>query len=165
MTVVVADTSPLNYLILIGQIEMPRRLYGKIVAPAEVLAELADAGTPLEVREWAQSRPEWLEIRVVQGNQHDPALERIDPGERAAILLAQEETDVLLLIDDGAGRAEANRRHIRNTGTLGVLRAAAIQQLLDLPSALAQLAATNFRVSQSLLDDLLAEDSARKRHA
>lgn len=71
---------------------------------------------------------------------------------------------MLLLIDDGAGRAEANRRHIRNTGTLGVLRAAAIQQLLDLPSALAQLATTNFRVSQSLLDDLLAEDSERRRH-
>ena len=138
-------------------------MYGKIILSTEVLTELVDVGTPRKVREWAQSRPEWLEIRVIQGSQPDPALERIDPGERAAILLAQGETDVLLLIDDGAGRAEANRRSIPNTDTLGVLRAAAIQQLLDLPSALAQLAATNFRVCQSLLDDLLAEDSERKR--
>ena len=78
MTVVVADTSPLNYLILIGQIGTLRHLYGKIILPSEVLAELVDAETPPEVRAWAQSRPEWLEIRVVQGNQHDPALERID---------------------------------------------------------------------------------------
>ena len=163
MTVVVADTSPLNYLILIGQIEMLRRLYGKIVVPSEVLAELSDAGTPPEVREWTQSRPDWLEMRVVQGGRHDPALERIDPGERAAILLAQGETEVLLLIVDGAGRAEANRRRIPNTGTLGIIRAAAMQKLLDLPSALARLAATNFRMSQSLLDDLLAEDRERKR--
>ena len=47
MTVVVADTSPLNYLIL-GQIGMLRRLYGKIAVPSEVLAELVDSRTPRE---------------------------------------------------------------------------------------------------------------------
>jgi predicted nucleic acid-binding protein len=44
MTVVVADTSPLNYLVLIGQIEILRRLYGTVLVPPEVLAELADSG-------------------------------------------------------------------------------------------------------------------------
>jgi predicted nucleic acid-binding protein len=91
-------------------------------------------------------------------------LQQIDPGERAAILLAQEEPDVLLLIDDAVGRAEASRREIPNTGTLGVLRAAALRQLLDLPTALIRLAATNFRVSQSLIQELLDEDSERKGH-
>lgn len=90
--------------------------------------------------------------------------QQLDPGERAAILLAQQEPDVLLLIDDSAGRAEANRRDIPNTGTLGVLRAAAMRRFLDLPPALTRLAATNFRVSRSLIEDLLAEDSERKRH-
>ena len=45
-----------------------------------------------------------------------------------------------------------------------MLRAAAIRELLDLPIALNRLAATNFRVSQSLLADLLAEDFERNRH-
>ena len=71
---------------------------------------------------------------------------------------------MLLLIDDAAGRIEANRRGIPSTGTLGVLRAAAIRQLLDFPAALKRLAETNFRISQSLLSDLLAEDSERKPH-
>jgi hypothetical protein len=35
---------------------------------------------------------------------------------------------------------------------------------LDLPAALKSLASTNFRGSQSLVADLLAEDSERKRH-
>jgi predicted nucleic acid-binding protein len=96
--------------------------------------------------------------------QDDAALRQLDPGERAAILLAQQERDVLLLIDDAAGRTEAARRGIPSTGTLGVLRAAATRQLLDLPTALKRLAATNFRVSQSLIADLLAEDFERKRH-
>lgn len=34
MTVVVADTSPINYLILIDQIEVLSRLYGQVVIPA-----------------------------------------------------------------------------------------------------------------------------------
>ncbi len=151
MTVVVADTSPLNYLVLIGEIGILRRLYGRVLVPPEVLAELSANGAPSAVLEWVQSQLEWLEIRGVHGNQDDPALRHIDPGERAAILLAQQEPDVLLLMDDAAGRAEATRREIPNTGTLGVLRAAALRNLLDLPAALTRLAATNFRVSRSLL--------------
>jgi predicted nucleic acid-binding protein len=37
MTVVVADTSPLNYLILIEAIDLLPRLYKSIIIPAEVL--------------------------------------------------------------------------------------------------------------------------------
>jgi predicted nucleic acid-binding protein len=95
--------------------------------------------------------------------QDDPTLGHFDPGERAAILLAREEGDVLLLIDDAAGRSEAKRYGIPSTGTLGILRAAAVRQLLHLPTALKRLATTNFRVSQNLLDELLEEDSERKR--
>ena len=49
MTVVVADTSPLNYLALIDLIDVLPRLYGTVVIPQEVLSELttrmAPAGT------------------------------------------------------------------------------------------------------------------------
>jgi predicted nucleic acid-binding protein len=163
MTVVVADTSPLNYLVLIGEIETLPALYGRVLIPPEVLAELTDPGVPIEVLDWIRSRPEWLEVRVVREDRNDTTLQHIGPGERAAILLAQEEPDVLLLMDDAAGRAEANRREIPNTGTLGVLRAAALRQLLDLPAVLTRLAATNFRVSASIIEELLAEDAERRR--
>src|SRR5712691_1618740 len=104
MTVVVADTSPLNYLVLIGQIEILPALYSSVLVPPEVLAELADGSAPPQVLDWIRSQPEWLEVRAVREDQNDPTLQQIDPGERAAILLAQEELDVLLLIDDAAGR-------------------------------------------------------------
>jgi predicted nucleic acid-binding protein len=164
MTVVVADTSPINYLLLIGQIAVLESLYGQVVIPPEVLAELTDGDAPPEVLRWIDSPPEWLHVRPARTIQPEPVMRHIDLGERAAILLALEEPDVLLLLDDAAGRAEADRRGIPNTGTLGVLRAAAIRQLLDLPTALKRLAETNFRVSQILLMDLLAEDLERKRH-
>ena len=37
--IVVADTSPLNYLVLVEQHDVLRRLYGRIVAPRGVVAE------------------------------------------------------------------------------------------------------------------------------
>jgi predicted nucleic acid-binding protein len=55
----------------------------------------------------------------------------------------------LLLIDEVAGRIEASRRGIRTTGTLGVLRAAALREFVDLPIALTRLLETNFRVWNS----------------
>jgi predicted nucleic acid-binding protein len=161
MTIVIADTSPINYLVLIAEIGILPRLYHRIVIPEDVFIELMDEGAPPEVREWTTRYPGWLEIRRVPGR--DPSLMDLDAGEGSAIALAELETEVLLLIGDSAGRQEASRRGIPNTGTLGVLRAAAIEHLVDLPSALDNLLATNFRVSRTLVADLLAEDADRKR--
>jgi len=58
---VIADTSPVNYLILIGHIELLPRLFERIVVPSSVQAELANLGGPLEVRNWIASPPTWLE--------------------------------------------------------------------------------------------------------
>lgn len=144
MTIVIADTSPINYLILIGEIGVLPRLYGRVVIPDAVFAELIDIGAPAAVREWTMQPPDWLEVRIAPSP--SASLLDLDFGEASAISLAEFETEVLLLIDESAGRREASRRGIQNIGTLGILRAAAILHLLDLPSALDRLAATNFRV-------------------
>ena len=48
MTVVVADSSPLNYLTLIGSVDLLRQLYGRIPVPREVADELTHPGAPPE---------------------------------------------------------------------------------------------------------------------
>jgi predicted nucleic acid-binding protein len=161
MTVVIADSSPLNYLTLIGVVDVLHRLYGRVVVPKEVVAELIEPAAPREVRRWASNVPDWIDVRTVVVATDD--MQHLDPGERAAIALAQSERDALLLIDETAGRMEASRRGIRNTGTLGVLRAAAIRDYVDLPTALAGILETNFRVSMELVTALLAEDAERRR--
>lgn len=162
MTVVVADTSPLNYLVLIGEVELLARLYSQILIPDLVAAELRDPEAPLVVREWAAQPPSWVEIRRAPDSSE--RFERLDDGERAAILLAEvQPVPVLLLIDDADGRAEAERRGIRATGTLGVLRAGALREIVDLTTALTRLTATSFRCPAVLIDQLLAEDRQRKR--
>jgi predicted nucleic acid-binding protein len=80
---------------------------------------------------------------------------RLDAGEVAAIALAANHPDALLLMDEAAGRAEAARRGIHVTGTLGILRDAASAGLVDLSSAFAKLKATSFRAPAGLIDAIL----------
>lgn len=56
MKVVIADTSPLNYLILVDAVEIPPRLYGRVTIPDIVLRELTDEGAPEEVAGCTSSR-------------------------------------------------------------------------------------------------------------
>jgi predicted nucleic acid-binding protein len=82
--IVVADTSPLNYLVLIGHVDVLHRLYGRVVMPAGVAAELRERRSPEAVRTWASALPDWLEVRSVQV----PA-DAVDSGEAEAIVLAE----------------------------------------------------------------------------
>jgi len=90
-------------------------------------------------------------------------LEVLGAGERDALVLAEELHADLVLVDEDKGRQIARALGLRVTGTLGVLAIAAEQGLIDLPSALTQLQATDFYVTQGLIDALLAQDAARKR--
>src|SRR5215471_11415476 len=104
MTIVVADTSPLNYLVLISEIDLLPTLYGNIVIPEEVFGELIHPDAPFAVREWARQRPAWLDVRRKPLDGKSLLLEDLDAGECAAIQLAHSEERALLLMDDAGGR-------------------------------------------------------------
>ena len=55
--VVVADTSPINYLILIGKIDLLSQLYKHILVPPAVLAELKHSFAPKPVHDWTVNAP------------------------------------------------------------------------------------------------------------
>lgn len=104
--IVVADTSPLRYLILIEHIHVLPALYGRVVVPPAVVTELDQEHTPSLVRLWLSARPEWLQI---QAPRQDLSSLRdvLGPGEREAIALAEELSADAVLIDDRDGRREA----------------------------------------------------------
>jgi len=72
MTVVIADTSPINYPILIGEAEILARLYHRIVMPEEVFAELIDDGAPPEVRQWTKHGGSHLQFEELPRSSHAP---------------------------------------------------------------------------------------------
>ena len=150
--IVVADSGPLHYLILLEHIELLRRFYGQVLVPEPVARELSAAGAPDIVREWIAKPPTWVDVRPVTPEALSMITDDLDLGERAAIALAETMHADLLLIDEAAGRAEARRRHLRVTGTLGVLRSGAEQGLVNVPDLLERLKATSFYLDESLLN-------------
>ena len=60
--IVVADTSLLNYLVLLGHIEILAKIYAEVVVPQAVLDELQDSDAPAEVRAWFSAPPRWLQV-------------------------------------------------------------------------------------------------------
>lgn len=149
--IVVADTSPILYLVLIEHVELLEVLYGDVLIPESVATELRATKSPSEVRAWISSPPSWAKVTSVPQDRLTTVTADLDPGERAAIALAEMVAADLLLIDDARGRAEALRRRLGVTGTLGVLRAAAEQRRIDVVSVLARLRATNFYVEDELI--------------
>ena len=129
--IVVADSSPLHYLILIEQVELLRQYFSEVLIPKEVIAELNAPATPLVVSQWLAKAPPWLTAVSVSAEEIGRVSASLDPGERAAIALAETARADLLLIDDRAGREEARRRGLRFTGLLGILRRAADHGLID----------------------------------
>ena len=148
--IIVGDTGPLNYLLLIGQVDVLRSLFSRVVIPRAVAAELASARAPEVVRRWVGNPPAWLDIHP------DPAdggaLSTLDSGERSAIALAVLIKVPHILMDDMDGRIEAERRNLKVTGTLGILVEAHHRELLDFDTALARLSATSFYLSPRLVD-------------
>ncbi len=149
--IVVADSGPLHYLILLDHAELLRRFYGRVAVPEAVAAELVSLGAPDAVRAWVGHPPSWVEILPVASEALATVTDALDPGERSAIALAEMLHADLLLIDEAAGRAEAKRRHMRVTGTLGVLRAGAELGLVDVPDLVLRLQTTSFYVDEALL--------------
>lgn len=154
--IVVADTSPLNYLIQIDCIDLLPSIYGRIILPVGVAEELSHPKAPDKVRAWLAACPEWLEKRSAAGSP-DPQLEYLGKGEKEAIQISAEINADLLLIDEKAGRLEARRRGLRTTGTLGVLLGAAELGLIDAETAFRKLVAeTSFRASSGLEGEFLS---------
>jgi predicted nucleic acid-binding protein len=147
--IVVADTSPLNYLIRLGHPDILGQIYGRVLVPRAVLIEMQHPQALVEMRAWVVAPPTWLGPH--QAETIDASLPAaLGAGEREAISLALEKKADVLLIDERAGRHEAQMRHLEVAGTLAVLLQASLRRCLDLHEAIRQLRHYGFRVSQGV---------------
>jgi predicted nucleic acid-binding protein len=160
---VVADTSPINYLVLLAQTPLLPALYTRVCLPPAVVTELRDPEAPTAVRAWVAALPAWCAVQRPAFVTGSETLAHLGAGEREAIALAQELRADVLLIDEEDVRRAALSRALTVTGTLGVLERAAERGMIDLPSTLARLLTTSFRVREELIHAMLARDAARKR--
>jgi predicted nucleic acid-binding protein len=155
---VVADSSPLNALVRVQQVNILPVLFTSVTIPPEVQAELSDPRAPDIVRQFIALPPAWLHVRSPVRVERIPPLDR---GEEAAINLAREMAADAILIDERDGRREAIARGIAVIGTLGVLDAAAERGMVDLPATLEHLRESGFRLAPSLIQTILHRHRGR----
>ncbi|ETW99451.1 MAG: hypothetical protein ETSY1_14955 [Candidatus Entotheonella factor] len=149
MNVIISNTTPIHYLILIKHVDVLRQLYGRVLIPPAVVEELQALGTPPKVKAWMASPPDWLEVRAVSVSL-DASLAFLDVGEREAISLAKELEADALIIDEMDGRQAARAQGLRVIGTLRVLYDAAEAGFCNLEQAYERLQQTTFRAHPDL---------------
>lgn len=157
--IVISDTSPINYLLQIGLIDLLHHLFGKVIIPRAVYEELQHKGAPKVVSDWTSKLPDWVEVQAVSNP--DPGLD-LGAGEREAITLALSLNADALLLDERKGRREALVRGVTVSGTLSVLEQAAERGLVDLSKAFGAVLQTNFRASTEIIQAMLQRDANRK---
>jgi len=133
--IAVTDTSPICYLILIGEVELLPKLFNQVLVPHVVIAELLHDDAPEAVRGWASNLPSWIAVRESPAGS-TTGMEKLQTGEQGAILLAQSIQADMVLIDEKSARRVAADRGLRVTGTLGLLGEAAARGLVELAPAI-----------------------------
>ncbi len=155
--IVVSDTTPMNYLAIIGHLDILPSLFGTVVIPPSVASELLHVRAPEAVRRFMASPPSWLQVQLP-----DRLLIELAPlgaGEREAISLSLELHAHLLLTDDQQARKAAESHGLVVTGTLGLLRLAGRRRLIDVPRALTKLQGSTLRLPAAGVKELLDEFS------
>ncbi|MEK6288988.1 MAG: DUF3368 domain-containing protein [Acidobacteriota bacterium] len=160
--IVISDTTPINYLVLIGRIDILKELFGHVIIPRAVWDEFHKPGTPDLVRTWADGSPAWLEVKEASSS-FITSVRQLGAGEREAIALANELRADAVLMDERKGTKEARRHGLTAFGTLAILEKAAQRGLLDLADSFRELAQTNFRFPRTeILEDLLERNKRRE---
>lgn len=117
--VVIADASPFVHLDRIDRLDLLPAVYGHVVVPETVAAEVGRGGQhfpgiDLRALTWVDVLPDRADADLVA----DPALHG---GEIAALSIARATPNHLLVIDDLGGRLAAQRLGLRFIGTAGTI--------------------------------------------
>jgi len=118
--VIVADTGPLIAFLQIGRLDLLQQVMGTVIIPEAVYEELV-VQSQHKARAEVVKRNPWIQRRAVTGREALALLpSQLHPGEREAIILAQQ-LDAQLLIDERRGRKIAREQGLAVFGSLRVL--------------------------------------------
>jgi predicted nucleic acid-binding protein len=158
---VVSNTSPIMNLAIIGQLDLLRMQFSRIVIPPAVLAELRfDTNLPGAAVVRQALLDNWITVQDIQDQTVVRLLQReLDRGEAEAIALAVQISAERILLDERDARRLAKSLDLPVTGVLGVvLRGYKDGQLTSLESTVADLEEkAGFWIAPDLKQTLLAQ--------
>jgi uncharacterized protein len=153
---VIVDAGPLIVLSRIGRLDLLAEVFGDLWITDVVHYELLSQGSFPGQAEIIAALERWLHPAPVELNGWCAINPDIDPGEASSICLAERHPNSLLVIDDKAGRFEAQARGLRYMGLVGVVRRAKQTGLVDVARPLLEaLRGAGYFLSDALMRDIL----------
>jgi predicted nucleic acid-binding protein len=146
----IVNATPLIALALLEQLDLLRQIFDEVIVPTIVYEEVVtkSAGRPGAA---AVAQSDWLQVASPEAVPTiEPMLLGLDAGEMQVLLLALERQPDWVLIDERQGRRVARAMGLSVKGTLGILLAAVLAELLskqEALDALQQLVEGGIRVS------------------
>lgn len=151
---IVADTGPIIGLAKIGRIYLLKKLATEVLIPPIVHKELyGKIGSESDQIDRALSDfIHVVDLGSLELNIDEP-LDNLSEGEKQSILLASGlKKEVLLLIDDRAGRKAAENLNISKIGLIGILLLAKKRGIIDnVGSLLQELQAAGYWLSDEVI--------------
>jgi len=144
---IISDTSCFIILTNIGELDLLRKVYLKIITTTDIASE------------YGEVLPDWVEIVAVKDKYRQKILEmQIDKGESSAIALALETSDCTIVLDDYKARRIAEQLGIPYTGTIGVIIRAKLTGIIpSIKPILSKIKQTNFRITGEIEQQALNE--------
>lgn len=157
--VVIANTTPLMALNLIGQLDLLKAFYEEIWVPEAVWKEI-EAGEQigLDIGTIHEGRASWIHVEKAKDRERLKYLVDLDVGEAEVLILAEELSADRVIIDEKLARQYAKRFGFKVTGTLGILIKAKQKGLIPQVRPLLE----ELRQKGIWLDDALLETALRE---
>lgn len=116
--IVFSNTTPFIALCSVNLLQLMPAIFDTIVVASSVLEECSEGGK-IFVPDLVNLP--WVRVQAVPVNQRLPAVFELDRGERDTLLLAAQQAEALVLMDEKLGRNMAEYMGLQVTGTLGIL--------------------------------------------
>jgi predicted nucleic acid-binding protein len=122
--VIISDTSCLIALSNIGQLELLKKLFGRVTITPEVFEEFTV--------KYKEKMPEWIDIKEPKNKEKVIKLNtELGLGESSSIVLAIETPGSLVIIDEKKAREYALNIGLNVIGTVGIIRRAADINIIE----------------------------------
>lgn len=155
MPEVICNTSPLQYLHQIGQLDIIPAIIGSIIVPPSVVVEL-DAGIENGLDLPRPENLKWIRIKAPVSVKAVSLITDLGPGESQVLMLALEMPGSIALLDDALARRVAIAKGIHIKGTLGLLLDAKhAGHLTSVKPSIDRLEELGFRLAQQTREAVL----------
>ena len=124
--VIISDTSCLIALSNIGQLDLLKKVFGRVTITPEVFDEYT--------KKYNEKIPDWIDIKEAKNKNKIIELNtKLGLGESSSIVLASEIPSSLVIIDEKKAREYALNLGLNVIGTVGIIRRATDINIIESP--------------------------------